>query len=262
MLWRALSWLKQKLDERVQKFVIRVLSAGPVPKHVAFVMDGNRRYARANHMKVQQGHSDGFVALRRLLGICLQLNVRCVSVYAFAIDNFKRPSEEVDALMALAEAKLRELCQHGDLLQQYGVRLNVIGRVDMLPESVREAVRVAEDLTRHNDRAILNLCMPYASRDEMTRAVQDAAQEKIDLGTRNTMVEEKDIEKHLMTSVAGSPPLDVLVRTSGVQRLSDYMLWQSCEGVQLHFSTTYWPEFGLSDFLPIILDYQRKQWCL
>ncbi|KAL1720108.1 Decaprenyl diphosphate synthase-like protein [Schizophyllum commune] len=261
MLSGALGWLKAKADDYVQRIVIRILAAGPVPKHVAFVMDGNRRYARSKHMKVQEGHSDGFVALRRLLGICLRLNVRCVSVYAFAIDNFKRPPEEVDALMTLAETKLKELCRHGDLLQQYGVRLNVVGRKDMLPDSVREAVHVAEEMTRNNDRAILNLCMPYASRDEMTHAVQAAAQEKAD-SVGYPLVDEKDIEKHLMTSTAGSPPLDILVRTSGVQRLSDYMLWQSCEKAQLHISTTYWPEFGLSDFLPIILDYQRKQWTL
>ena len=92
--------------------------------------------------------------MAQLLGICLRLDVRCVSVYAFAIDNFKRPPEEVDALMTLAETKLKELCRHGDLLQQYGVRLNVVGRKDMLPDSVREAVHVAEEMTRNNDRCV------------------------------------------------------------------------------------------------------------
>ena len=171
MLSRALGWLKAKVDDYVQRLVIRILAVGPVPKHVAFVMDGNRRYARSKHMRVQEGHSDGFAALRRvrdntsgrgtraddlaqLLGICLRLDVRCVSVYAFAIDNFKRPPEEVDALMTLAETKLKELCRHGDLLQQYGVRLNVVGRKDMLPDSVREAVHVAEEMTRNNDRCV------------------------------------------------------------------------------------------------------------
>ena len=171
MLSRALGWLRAKADDYVQRIVIRILAAGPVPKHVAFVMDGNRRYARSKHMRVQEGHSDGFVALRRvrvsaltvlpctdpltqLLGICLRLNVRCVSVYALAIDNFKSPHEEVDALMTLAETKLKELCRHGDLLQQYGVRLNVVGRKDMLPDSVREAVHVAEEMTMNNDRCL------------------------------------------------------------------------------------------------------------
>ncbi|CAA7267203.1 unnamed protein product [Cyclocybe aegerita] len=254
-LQRPWAWLQNEITTRARNFILKVLAAGPIPRHVAFVMDGNRRYARMHHKAVQQGHSDGFVALRRMLEACLRLNVRCVSAYAFSIENFKRSEEEVNALMAMAEEKLVELCGHGDLLDEYGVRLNVIGKQELLPASVQAAVAKAEGMTAHNTRAIFNLCMPYTSRDEITTAVQKCVRE-----SKDCCISEKDIDAALMTSLGGSPPLDILVRTSGVKRLSDFLLWQCCEDTQLQFSSTYWPDFGLFDFIPIILDYQRKVW--
>jgi len=188
------------------------------------------------------------------------LNIRCVSAYAFSIENFKRPPGEVAALMKLAEDKLIELCQHGDLLDQHGVRLNVIGKVELLPPSVQRAVQKAESMTRHNNRSIFNLCMPYTSRDEITTAVEACVRDFIANGCNERHITEEDIDNHLMTSLGKSPPLDILVRTSGVNRLSDFLLWQCCEETQLQFIPTFWPDFGFLDLIPIILDYQRKVW--
>jgi len=163
--------------------------------------------------------------------------------------------------MQLAEEKLLELCQQGQLLDTHGVRLNVLGKTELLPPSVQAAVRKAEDMTRHNDRAILNICMPYTSSHEITSAVQSVVRSAIASGAESyPEITENDIEAHLMTSKVGSPPLDILIRTSGVKRLSDYLLWQCCENTQIHFTPTYWPSFGLWDFVPVILDYQRKVW--
>jgi len=255
-MWWA--WLKDKVTEKARNFLLRILAAGPIPKHVAFVMDGNRRYARKNQLAVQQGHSEGYVALRRVLEICLRLKVHCVSVYAFSIENFKRSEEEVNVLMNLAEEKLLELCKHGDLLDEYGVRLNVLGKKSLLPISVQRAAEKAENLTRHNKRAILNLCMPYTSRDEITTAVESCIRSAQPFPKET--ISERDLDAHLMTSKSGSPPLDILVRTSGVKRLSDFMLWQCCENTQIQFSNSFWPDFGLFNFVPILLDYQRKVW--
>ncbi|KIM39468.1 hypothetical protein M413DRAFT_446971 [Hebeloma cylindrosporum] len=260
LLRRGWTWLQDKIYTKARNFFLNILAAGPIPKHVAFVMDGNRRYARLNRKAIQEGHSDGFVALRRMLEVCLQLNVKCVSAYAFSIETFKRPEEEVSALMKLAEEKLVELTENGDILDEYGVRLNVIGKTELLPESVQKAVRRAEDRTRHNNRAIFNLCMPYTSRDEITTAVQSCIRNANSRDSEEPYITEKDIDAQLLTNLGGSPPLDILIRTSGVKRLSDFMLWQCCEDTQLQFSSTYWPDFGLFDFIPIILDYQRKVW--
>ncbi|KAI9057870.1 Di-trans-poly-cis-decaprenylcistransferase [Trametes sanguinea] len=254
------TWLRDQATAKAQEALIAILAAGPIPQHVAFILDGNRRYARRKGMQVKDGHTDGFYNLRKMLEICIKLKVRCVSAYAFSIENFKRSPEEVNALMDLAEEKLLELCQKGDILDQYGIRLVVVGHKDMLPERVLAAAEKAEEMTRHNDRAIFNLCMPYTSRDEITTAVHSAIKSRLEDETDDTDITEDEIEAHLMTSIAGSPPLDVLVRSSGVKRLSDYMLWQCAEDTQLQFSSTYWPEFGLLDFVPIILDYQRKVW--
>ncbi|KAI0819497.1 Di-trans-poly-cis-decaprenylcistransferase [Trametes gibbosa] len=256
----SLDWLRDQAAAKAEDALISVLSAGPIPQHVAFILDGNRRYARSKGMQVKQGHTDGFYNLRKMLEICIKLNVRCVSAYAFSIENFKRSPEEVTALMDLAEEKLLELCRQGDILDRYGIRLVVVGHRDMLPERVLAAAEKAENMTKDNNRAIFNLCMPYTSRDEITTAVQTTIQSRLDDDTDDTDITAEEIEAHLMTSLAGSPPLDILVRSSGVKRLSDYMLWQCSENTQLQFSSTYWPEFGLLDFVPIILDYQRKVW--
>ncbi|KAF8875345.1 Decaprenyl diphosphate synthase-like protein [Gymnopilus junonius] len=257
---RSLTWLRDKVVSSARNILLKILASGPIPRHVAFVLDGNRRYARKHHKPIFQGHSDGFLALRRMLEICLRLNVKCVSAYVFSIENYKRQAEEVSALMALAEEKLIEITRHGDLLDEYGVRLNIVGNEKLLPEAVRKAARRAEDMTRHNKRAVLNLHMSYTSRDEIATAVASCVRNSIHEGCTDSIITEKDIDTQLMTSLGGSPPLDILIRPSGVQRLSDYMLWQCCEDTQIQFCPTYWPDFGLFDFIPIILDYQRKIW--
>ncbi|KAF6750536.1 dehydrodolichyl diphosphate synthetase [Ephemerocybe angulata] len=246
---------------QAEDLLLKVLAAGPIPQHVAFVMDGNRRYARQHQKQVQDGHSEGFGALKRVLEVCMKLNIRCVSAYAFALENFKRSPEEVDALMELAESKLLELCQHGELLDRYGVRLNIVGKKALLPEKVLAAVEKAEALTRENTRSILNICMPYGSRDEITTAVEYSVRNSLkNKQGEDIIITEKDIEDNLLTSLGGSPPLDILIRTSGVKRLSDFLLWQCCEDTQIHFTDVYWPDFGLKELIPILLDFQRQAW--
>ncbi|KAJ7221645.1 Decaprenyl diphosphate synthase-like protein [Mycena pura] len=258
MLLRCLRWIRAKIAQRVESLLLRVLAAGPIPKHVAFVMDGNRRYARTHHKAIAQGHSDGFVALRRLLDVCLRLEVRCVSVYAFALDNFRRSPDEVQHLMDLAHDKLMEMSRQGQILEKYGVRLNVLGKISLLPERVQEAIR--HPLTEQIFTAILNIHMSYSSQDEMTTAIESAVRLSLEKPEADIEITEDDISAQLMTSLAGSPPLEVLVRTSGAKRLSDYLLWQCNENTQIHFVKKYWPEFGLLDFVPVVLDYQRKVW--
>jgi len=172
------------------------------------------------------------------------------------MDNFKRPREEVDALLELAKNKLVEMCMHGELLDEYGVRLNIIGRKELFPEDVRIEMKRAEDMTRHNTRcvlplsmvscqltrlvrSILNVCLAYASSDEITSAVESSVrlsfQENSGIGPH---IIAEDIDSQLYTSLVGSPPLDILVRSSGVSRLSDFMLWQVCHS--LLFPSSLW----------------------
>jgi len=238
-----------------------ILATGPMPRHISFEMDGNRRYARKVGKAGRDGHPDGFKNLLWVLDVCLRLRIQCVTVYAFAIENFNRPQEEVDLLMKLAEERLVEIAQRGEILDRHGVRLNVLGRRELFPPNVQVAIEKAENMTRHNDAAILNVCAPYASQDEMTTAVESVIREAIDSGDLDgSTITEDTINSHLSTSLAGSPPLDIFVRTSGVKRLSGFLTWQCSEHTQIHMVDTYWPEFGLFDLVPILLKYQRKVW--
>jgi len=222
-------WLISLISDFFMRLLLTVLVAGPIPQHIAFVMDGNRRYARTHHKLVQDGHTEGFHTLHRTLDVCLGLNIRCVSVYAFSIENFKRSKDEVESLMSLAKEKLVKMGQKGDILDRHGVKLNIVGRRELLPPDLQEIALQVETMTKYNKSAILNICMPYTSRDEMASAVQLSVQDCKDDFISAEDIAECDIEKSLQTCLRWSPPLDVLVRTSGTSRLSDFFLWQASE---------------------------------
>lgn len=296
--------------------LLSIVSIGPLPKHVAFIMDGNRRWARSLHsnaakqqQKQQQqqrknrnykgaqnaeplhsgspaspssapvisGHEFGFQALKRVLDLCLQLgSIEHVTVYAFAIDNFKRKADEVDELMTLTRRSLLELAGHGEVLARHHARLKVVGRKEMLPLDVQEAVKRLEDMTSENPGPTLNICIPYSSRDEMTGAIRArtlaclAGRSDADgfssgdgvADQKRAHIKAEDDEVALLDRemlLAHSPPVDILVRTSGVHRLSDFMLWQITAQTLIRFVPTYWPVFGLWDLLPILLQWQTLQ---
>ncbi|TYJ58847.1 di-trans,poly-cis-decaprenylcistransferase [Cryptococcus floricola] len=267
------STLLHHLFSTITTLLLFLLSLGPIPQHVGFVMDGNRRYARELGKRVEQGHGEGFMALRRTLEICLRLRIRAVSVYAFAIDNFNRSENEVGALMNLAKERLAELCTHGDLLEEYGVKIKFVGRFDLLPSDVQQAARDMEAMTAANKNGVLNVCCPYASRDEIVTAMKGSMSDVYSSEIMTSEITSHDVFQRLGTSKAVSEvdeslfsrpgdagKLDILVRTSDVKRLSDFMMWQSSDDTQLHFVKTYWPEFGLSDMIPILLGWQQKIW--
>ncbi|CAG8955812.1 hypothetical protein HYFRA_00011681 [Hymenoscyphus fraxineus] len=306
--------------QRLRQILIGALRQGRIPKHIAFVMDGNRRFARSHQIETVEGHNLGFEALARILEVCYKSGVKVVTVYAFSIENFKRSKYEVDALMEMAKIKLNQLSQHGQLLERYGACIRVLGQRDLVKPDVLKAVDRAVELTKNNGDCFLNICFPYTSREEITTAIkttvedyskpmstqpppfsQTTISQKIDSrdlstsplrGTSPTpsntsdidgsvsstttlnldspnggregsmypdpeMITSETIEDHLLT--AGDPPLDLLIRTSGVKRLSDFMLWQCHEGTELVFLDCLWPDFDLWQFLPVLLEWQWKQ---
>ncbi|CAF9916044.1 MAG: cis-prenyltransferase [Heterodermia speciosa] len=366
---------------QVRELLIGVLSQGPIPKHVAFVMDGNRRFARHHGIETIEGHSIGFEALVRILEVCYKTGVRVVTIYAFSIENFKRSKYEVDALMDMFKVKLAQLSQHSDLLQRYGARIRVLGQRELVKPDVLEAIDRAVELTKDNGDAILNICFSYTSQDEMTSAIRDTVVEyskplpsnlprpfsqshithtirsrhlpppsssqpsaaleqppprplspfledptassdtedslastsasasasttlhpspapstttSIDSPhpsssdfrapsvpsskpfptylsssaaspsstTPTTYPDPESITAHTLTAhmhTAGMPPLDLLVRTSGVERLSDFMLWQCHERTEITFLKALWPEFDLWNFLPVLVEWQWRR---
>ncbi|KAI0484475.1 di-trans,poly-cis-decaprenylcistransferase [Xylariaceae sp. FL0804] len=169
-LWRSppAEWLVKGARE----LLIGTLKQGPIPKHVAFEMDGNRRFAKNHHIETIEGHHLGFEALARVLEICYKCGVKVVTVYAFSIENFNRPRSEVRGLMDMAKIKLEQLVQHGELLDRYGAGIRVLGERELIPPDVLPFVDRAIEMTKHNKDAVLNICFPYTSRAEMTSAIK------------------------------------------------------------------------------------------
>ncbi|KAF8517520.1 Decaprenyl diphosphate synthase-like protein [Hysterangium stoloniferum] len=256
-----LQWLYNPIFKFLQRILLDALASGPIPNHIAFILDGNRRYARRVGIPVHEGHQAGGAALSRVLEICLRLGVHSTTVFAFSIDNFRRPPAEVDALMDSFRKHLHDLSQHGSLLETYGVQLRVLGNISLLPQQVKEAAKKAEEFSRHHDKAVINLMIAYTARDEMATAVQTVVRRTLDEESSPDLITEEDIDRELyVTSVENPWPVDILVRTSGVKRFSDFLLWQCSEDVQVHFIPVYWPDIGFSHIFQIILDYQRKIW--
>jgi len=257
--WNAAA---SSLTINIRRFAIQVLRRGPIPQHVAFIMDGNRRWAKNWAVQQGLGHIMGFRTLEHTLDWCHDLGIKCVSVYAFSIENFKRPVEEVDVLMDLARKKFEEFCMEGyasvceansasELIQRNQIQVRVVGDLSLAPQDVQDAAKRAMDMTRDNHKSILNICFPYTSRNEITQAVQHMKSERDD---------EFTMEQHLFTALC--PTLDMLVRTSGEVRLSDYLLWQTSskpkESCSVQFIDVLWPDFSFWDFVPLLLDWQRS----
>ncbi|KAI2631622.1 di-trans,poly-cis-decaprenylcistransferase [Xylaria nigripes] len=160
------------LTRSAREILISTLKQGPIPKHVAFEMDGNRRFARNHKIETIEGHHLGFEALARVLEICYKCGVKVVTVYAFSIENFNRPRGEVKGLMTLAKVKLEQLVQHGEILDRYGACIRVLGERSLIPDDVLPFVDRAVEMTKHNKDAVLNICFPYTSRAEMTSAIK------------------------------------------------------------------------------------------
>ncbi|PIA56837.1 hypothetical protein AQUCO_00700884v1 [Aquilegia coerulea] len=260
----------------IRTCIFRMLAEGPIPFHIAFIMDGNRRFARKQNLKEGAGHRVGFLALLAVLKYCSELGVKFVTVYAFSIDNFKRRPEEVQYVMALLEEKAKEILNEESLLHNYGVRVRFIGNLKLLNESTRIAAEKAMEATAKNDKIVLSICVAYSSTDEIIHAVQEACNEKrskmLTLDTDNTTneisvvaregvdqdstIKLADLERHMY--LAGIPDPDILVRTSGETRLSNFLLWQTTHCF-LHSPSVLWPGITLWTLVWVILDFQRAQ---
>ncbi|KAL3697410.1 hypothetical protein R1sor_011486 [Riccia sorocarpa] len=153
--------------------LLRILAVGPVPQHIAIIMDGNRRYADRSHIDRTRGHLYGYDRLISTLERCSELGVKYVTVYAFSIDNFMRPADEVQALMNLMEEKLDDICNSYRLTKQYGVRVQILGELSLLPSNVRAAAERAMAATRQNSSVVLNICLAYTSTAEMVHSIQE-----------------------------------------------------------------------------------------
>ncbi|CCD25931.2 ditrans,polycis-polyprenyl diphosphate synthase NDAI_0G01550 [Naumovozyma dairenensis CBS 421] len=214
-----------------------------VPKHVGFIMDGNRRYARKNGIEVKEGHETGFFTMSKILELCYESGVTCATVYAFSIENFKRSPYEVDALMNLARLRIKQIVDKGEMAEKYGIKVKIIGDTSLLDADLIKDIQNAMEITKNNNRAILNICFPYTGREEIYHSMKECMAKYCDNGEPEFKINESSLDLNLYTG--GEPPLDLLIRTSGVARLSDFMLWQiSNKGVVIELIDCLWPDFG------------------
>ncbi|XP_030936838.1 dehydrodolichyl diphosphate synthase 6-like [Quercus lobata] len=275
-----INWIFENFVTFLRKCTFRVLSVGPIPEHIAYIMDGNRRYAKKQNMIEGTGHRVGFLALMSMLKYCYEMGVRYVTIYAFSIDNFKRCPEEVQSLMDLMQEKIEGLMEEESIVNRYGVRVHFLGDLKLLSEPVRLAAERAMVVTANNSKAVLSICVAYNSTNEIVHAVEKACEEKweeisllnasgsgygliglecIEKHERENLIKLIDIEKHMYVSVAPDP--DILIRTSGETRLSNFLLWQSAY-CYLYSTPVLWPEIGFRHLLWAILNFQRNHFYL
>lgn len=224
-----------------------------IPSHVSIIMDGNGRWATARGLDRTEGHKAGVLSLREAVTTSVRLGLDVLSVYAFSTENWKRPQREVDLLMRLfAETLLKEL----PLFHQENVKLRFFGDLEALPEKTRKTFQRGLDETAQNTGMTFALAVNYGSRAELTRAAVLLANQIAEGSVSADSVTPADLEKNLYT--AGLPDPDLLIRTSGELRLSNYLLWQLAYS-ELYVTQTYWPDFSKWDFLRAIKDYQGRE---
>jgi undecaprenyl diphosphate synthase len=226
---------------------------GVVPRHVAIIMDGNGRWARERHLPRPLGHRAGMKAVREVVEGAIEAGVEVLTLFAFSEENWKRPVTEISALMDLLEEYIAK--EIGELVTQ-GVKVSVLGERARLAAGGRAAVERVEAETRAGTRLALNLCISYSSRAEIARAARQLAEAVQDGGLRLDEVTEQAIAARLYTAPWGDP--DLLIRTSGEQRISNFLLWQLAY-TELYLTPVLWPDFTRRTLFEAILDYQQRE---
>ena len=239
-----------KSDSKIQ--VPDELDLNAIPAHVAFIMDGNGRWAKKRLMNRVKGHEQGAQTVKEVVTTCRELRIDVLTLYAFSTENWARPKEEVKALMYLLKRFLKNETEE---LRDKDIRLNIIGQIERLPGDVRMEAEQAMVATEKNSAMILNLALSYGAREEITRAVQQIAAKVRSGAIEDKDITDKTISDHLYT--AGMPDPDLIIRTSAEFRLSNFLMWQAAYS-ELAFTPTLWPDFNRQEFYQILIDYQQR----
>ena len=246
--------LRGLLYRAYERRLVKEIQASPVPGHVGFIMDGNRRHARANGQLPWEGHRLGSDTVEALVEWGREIGIGTMTLYAFSTENFQRPDQEVDTLMALFASRLSQLSEDSRILENR-VRVRVLGRTDMLPAKVQQAIQIVETVTSGFEGSRLNFCIAYGGRQEILDAIR-AIIGKVERGELSgDEVDERVLTEHLYTD--GDDP-DLIIRTGGESRLSNFLLYQSAYS-ELFFTDVHFPSFRRVDFLRIIRSYQQRK---
>ncbi len=218
-------------------------------RHLAIIMDGNRRWAKQRGLSPFMGHKRGYEVFQKIAQACLDRGIKILTVYAFSTENWKRSRKEVSLLMNLLERGLKEQAKK---LQEYNIRLNILGRIEDLPQSLQRVVLDVVDKTKKNTGGILNLALSYGGRAEIISAVRKILKTKKDIDEIN----EREFSQFLYT--AGQPDPDLIIRTGERLRISNFLLWQGAYS-ELYFTDTLWPDFTEKELDKALADYKTRQ---
>jgi len=239
-----------------ERYLEHQISKKEKPKHIGVILDGNRRWARERSLPPTRGHYFGAENAKNLLEWCYGLGIESVTIFVFSTENFNRPKEEVDELFAIVEEKLKELL-HDERIHKYKVRVKGIGKIELLPQSIQSLLSEIERNTANYDQHFLNIALAYGGRSEIVDAVKRICEE-VKLGRLDpSSITAETIEQHLYTAHLPHPDPDLIIRTSGEERLSGFLLWQSAYS-ELVFLDTFWPEFRKIDLMRAIRIYQKR----
>ncbi len=233
----------EKLDE--------IINVNNLPEHIAIIMDGNRRWAKKNNLNTAQGHKEGAENLKRISKFANKIGIKYLTVYAFSTENWKRSEEEVGAIMKLLKFYILDFFKSYD----ENIKVNVIGRIGDLPKDLQKEIRSVEEKTKNNTGLVLNIAFNYGGRDEIVTAVKTITQKVLDGKLKIDDITENEISNSLYT--AGQPDPDLLIRTSGEERISNFLPWQISYS-EFVFTDKYWPEYSNSDLLESIQIYQKR----
>ncbi len=231
------------------------LDMNRIPEHIAIIMDGNGRWATERGKQRSYGHQAGVEPVRRITSECTRLGVKYLTLYTFSTENWNRPADEIAALMGLVLTSLED-----EIFMKNNVRFRVIGDIKRLPQQVQDKLQETMDHTAKNDAMTMVVALSYSSRWEIVNAMKETVKEALKSGSTYEEIEsqltEQNFEKHLDTSFMPDP--DLLIRTGGELRISNYLLWQIAYS-ELYFCDTYWPDFDEADLHKAIASYQNRQ---
>jgi undecaprenyl diphosphate synthase len=233
--------------------LVKAIDFDRLPRHVAIIMDGNGRWAKLRHKRRVEGHRAGIASVRDVVETAARLDLQVLTLYAFSIENWKRPKTEVSTLMGLLKRYLRlEL----ETLLRNNIRFRVIGRMDELPEDVQAELKRGEEKTRDRTGLLFNIALNYGGRAEITDAVRRLLREILSNGRDEGLVNERSLSDHLYT--AGQPDPDLLIRTSGEMRVSNFLLWQIAYA-EIWVTDVLWPDFRRKHLLQAVVDFQKRE---
>lgn len=243
------------LHSYLQSVILTILSTGPIPQHIGLIIDGHRRFAKSKGTSINQGNLAGYHKLHKAAQLCFQLGIKAVTIYAVSINNLQRPPDQLADLINLILDKMNHACEPGQLVDQFNVRMNIIGDIALLDPHAQETIQRVMNATRHNTGVILNFCLPYLGREDIRQAVVKVCKEVNEGELDAASITPALFTQYLMT--AESPPLDLVIRSAGDKRISDFLPFQAAStACPIYFIGETWPQVTATRLLGLLINWQ------